>query len=92
MNTLYKTALAIAITLLGYMGSSTINLLTYEFNLNWIKFFVTPNWDLTQYFFGRLPMFEGLTMAFSIAIIAAYMIIMLVPTYIVFKKKNIKNI
>lgn len=87
-----NSALAIAITLLGYMGSSTINLLTYEFNLNWIKFFVTPNWDLTQYFFGRLPMFEGLTMAFSIAIIVAYMIIMLVPTYIVFKKKNIKNI
>ena len=69
-----------------------INMLAEQFNLTWIKFFVTPNWDLTQYFFGRLPGIQGLTMGFSITIIAIYMIVMLVPTYILFKKKNIKNI
>lgn len=87
-----NSALAIAITLLGSMGSSLVNAFAQAFNLWWIKFFVTPNWDLTQYFFGGLPEFQGLTMGFSIAIILIYMIIMLVPTYLVFKKKNIKNI
>lgn len=87
-----NSALAIAITLLGSMGSSIINTFAQAFNLWWIKFFVTPNWDLTQYFFGGLPEFEGLTIGFSIAIIVIYMVIMLVPTYIIFKKKNIKNI
>ena len=87
-----NSALAIAITLLGSMSSSMINMLAEQFNLTWIKFFVTPNWDLTQYFFGRLPGIQGLTMGFSITIIAIYMIVMLVPTYILFKKKNIKNI
>lgn len=87
-----NSALAIAITLLGSMGSSLVNAFAQAFNLWWIKFFVTPNWDLTQYFFGGLPEFQGLTMGFSIAIIIIYMIIMLVPTYIIFKKKNIKNI
>lgn len=87
-----NSALAITITLLGYMGSPLINQLGLVFHLNWLKFFVTPNWDLTQYLFGGLPDFEGLTPAFSIAIIIVYMLIMLVPTFIIFKKKNIKNI
>lgn len=87
-----NSALAITITLLGYMGAPFINQLGIVFNLKWLKFFVTPNWDLTQYLFGGLPEFEGLTPIFSIAIIVAYMLIMLVPTFMLFKKKNIKNI
>ncbi len=87
-----NSALAIAISLLGSMGAPMINMLAQEFNLTWIKFFVTPNWDLTQYFFGGLPEFMGLTLGFSIVIILIYMVIMLVPSYVVFKKRNIKNI
>lgn len=92
-STLFNnSALAIAITLLGSMSASAINMLALNFKLTWIKFFVTPNWDLTQYFFGGLPTFRGLTIGFLIAIIVIYMIVMLVPSYTVFKKRNIKNI
>lgn len=87
-----NSALAITITLLGYMGAPFVNALAQVYNLDWIKFFVTPNWDLTQYFFGGLPEFQGLTPIFSIGIIIIYMLIMLIPTFIIFKKKNIKNI
>lgn len=93
LSTLFtNSALAITISLLGSMGAPMINALAQQFNLEWIKFFVTPNWDLTQYFFGGLPEFQGLTFGFSLAVIIVYMIIMLVPTYVAFKKKNIKNI
>lgn len=87
-----NSALAITIGLLGYMGSPFVNQLGLAFNLTWLKFFVTPNWDLTQYFFGGLPEFQGLTPLFSIAVIIVYMLIMLVPTFIILKKKNIKNV
>lgn len=87
-----NSALAITISLLGYMGSSVINMLALNLKLNWIKYFVTPNWNLTEYFWGGIPPFEGITLPFSIAIIVIYMVIMLVPTFIIFQKKNIKNI
>lgn len=87
-----NSALAITISLLGYMGSSVINMLALNLKLNWIKYFVTPNWNLTEYFWGGIPTFEGITLPFSIAIIVTYMVIMLVPTFIIFQKKNIKNI
>lgn len=87
-----NSAVAITLTLLGYMGSSMINMIGLQLGLDWIKYFVTPNWDLTQHFFGGLPMYEGTSLEFSIVINAIYFVIMLIPTYLVFKKRNIKNI
>ena len=93
LSTLFNnSAVAITLTLLGYMGSSMINMIGLQLGLDWIKYFVTPNWDLTQHFFGGLPMYEGTSLEFSIVINAIYFVIMLIPTYIVFKKRNIKNI
>ena len=93
LSTLFNnSAVAITLTLLGYMGSSMINMIGLQLGLDWIKYFVTPNWDLIQHFFGGLPMYEGTSLEFSIVINAIYFVIMLIPTYIVFKKRNIKNI
>ena len=87
-----NTAVAITISLLGYMGSSIVNQFAYYYKIAWLKYFVTPNWDLTQFFYGKLPITEGLNIGFSIVICLIYFVIMMVPTFIVFKKKNIKNI
>lgn len=93
LSTLFtNTAVAITISLLGYMASSMINQFAYYGNIKWIKYFVTPNWDFTQFFYGSLPNMEGLSITFSIAICLIYFLIMIIPSFIVFKRKNIKNI
>lgn len=93
LSTLFtNTAVAITISLLGYMGSSIVNQFAYYYKIAWLKYFVTPNWDLTQFFYGKLPITEGLNIGFSIVICLIYFVIMMVPTFIVFNKKNIKNI
>ena len=93
LSTLFtNTAVAITISLLGYMGSSIVNQFAYYNKIEWLKYFVTPNWDLTQFFYGKLPITEGLNIGFSIVICLIYFVIMMIPTFIVFKKKNIKNI
>ena len=87
-----NNALAITISLLGYMSGMIINQLIILYNLKPMKYFVTMNWDLTQYLFGNLPYMEGMTLACSIVVDIIYLIIMLIPTLIIFKRKNIKNI
>lgn len=87
-----NSAVSIALPLLGYMSSSTINVLATHYNVKFIKYFVTPNWDFSQYLFGGLPMMEGMTRNFSIIICLIYFVIMIVTTFTVFKRKNIKNI
>ncbi len=87
-----NSAVAIALPLLGYMGSDIINLLATKFNVQFLKFFVTLNWDFSQYAYGQLPLMEGLTIQFSSIICFIYFLVMIVTTFIIFKKKNIKNI
>lgn len=87
-----NTAVSIVIPLLGYMGSSIINQLALVYNIKFINYFVTPNWDLTSYLFGGLSQFEGLTIGFSIGICLIYFAIMFVTSFTVFKNRNIKNI
>lgn len=93
LSTIFTNSpLAIALPLLGYMGVAIINQLAMQYNVQFLKYFVTLNWDFSQYLYGNLPLMEGLTPEFSTIICVIYMFIMLIPTFIIFKKKNIKNI
>lgn len=92
-STLFNnSAVAIAIPLLGYMSADMINMLVIQFKVQFMKFFVSLNWNFEEYLFGNLPNMEGMTLSFSAIICAIYFIVMLIPTFIAFKKKNIKNI
>lgn len=89
---LNNTAISIVLPLLGYMGSTLLNELANSFHIKAILYFVTPNWDFTQYLFGNLPAFEGLHPAFSITVCLVYFFIMMVTAITVFQKRNIKNV
>ena len=93
ISTLFtNSTLAITISLLGFMSASIINQLAIGYDLQFMKYFVTMNWDLSIYANGALPYMEGMSMTLSIIICVIYFLIMMIPTFIVFKKRNIKNI
>ena len=93
LSTLFlNSPLAVALPILGYMGSDMINMIAISYKWDWVKYFVTPNWDLSQYLFGGTPMFSGISIEFSITICAIYFVIMLVVSIVSFKKRNIKNV
>ena len=93
LSTIFTNSpVAIALPLLGYMGVTVINQLAVQYNIEILKYFVTLNWDFTQYLYGGMPLMQGLTPIFSAIICIAYFLIMVIPTFIIFKKKNIKNI
>ena len=93
ISTLFtNSTLAITISLLGFMSASIINQLAIGYDLQFMKYFVTMNWDLSIYANGALPYMQGMSMTMSIIICVVYFLIMMIPTFIVFKKRNIKNI
>ena len=87
-----NSAVAIAIPLLGYMSADVINNLVVNFKVDFMRFFVSLNWDFGQYLYGNLPKLEGLTLWFSAIICILYFVAMIIPTFITFKKRNIKNV
>ncbi len=90
LSTIFTNSpVAIALPLLGYMGAAVINQLAMQYNVGFLKYFVTLNWDFTQYLYGNVPLMEGLTSEFSIVICLLYLLIMMIPTFMVFKRKNI---
>lgn len=87
-----NTAVSIVIPLFGYMGAPILLQLAIAYDIQILKYFPTLNWDLTSYLFGGLPEFQYTNLGFSIIVSIFYFIAILVPTFIIFKKKNIKNI
>lgn len=87
-----NSALSIIVALLGFISSDIINVMAVEFNLPFMKFFITLNWDLSPYLFGGLPEFPYTDLTFSIIMNAVYLIGMIAVSILVFKKRNIKNI
>lgn len=88
-----SSALAIAITLLGSMASTIINELAFSFKkAEFLRFFVTPNWNFIGRLFGKMPRLEGMTILFSICICLIYFTLLIILSIQVFKKRDIKNI
>lgn len=87
-----NSALAITISLLGYMAGGIINTVALSFNVKFLKFFISMNWELGQYLFGGLPQLESMSFGFSIITCIVYFLLFIIPTFVIFKKKNVKNV
>lgn len=81
-----SSSLAIGLTLfINFAGSSIVVFLSkYEF----VKYLWIPNTDLTQFETGY-SIVKGLTMPFSLTILAIYTIIFLVASFVTFIKRDI---
>ena len=53
--------------------------------------FLNTNWDLSNVIFGRLAEYGIFTFNFQLLVCVIYFIIMLIPTFMIFKNKDIKN-
>lgn len=82
-----SSSLAIGLTLfINFMGSSLVMFLSkYEF----VKYLWITNTDLTQFEPGGYSIVDGLTMPFSITILAIYAVIFLVASFITFIKRDV---
>lgn len=86
-----NTAFSIAITFAGSLGSSIINVFAISYNIPILKYFVTTNWDFSEYLFGATSQY-GTSFMHAVVICLVYFLIMIITSLIIFKKKNIKNI
>ena len=86
-----NTALAIVITFAGVIGSSIINMFASMYKIKVLNYFVTTNWNFNYYLFGGTnPYGPSITQAIIVCLV--YFLIMIITSFIVFNKKNIKNI
>lgn len=92
-STLFNnTALAVVVSFVGYIGSNVVTSLISTMKYWWVKFVYCMNWDLTSFLFHNNPVVKGTSLCFSIVVCLVYLLVLLIPTFIVFKNKDIKNV
>ena len=86
------STLGVALPIVGVGAADIINLIAINRNIIPLKYFVTLNWNFTNYLYGGVNSFPTLSIPFSILICDIYFLIMIITAFIVFNKRNIKNI
>ncbi|PLS16113.1 hypothetical protein CVD28_18915 [Bacillus sp. M6-12] len=82
-----NSSLAIGLSIfLMFTGRELTNLLAAKFD--WAKYVLFANTDLTQYFEG-MPAVDGMTLSFSVTMLAVYFILFQFLAYFVFKKRDV---
>jgi len=82
-----SSSLAIGISLfLMFTGAQLTSLVAMKYD--WAKYILFANTDLTQYFEGS-PLVEGMTLPFSIIVLAVYFILFQLLAHLVFKKRDV---
>ncbi|MFK3936244.1 ABC transporter permease [Alkalihalobacillus sp. NPDC078783] len=88
-----NSALSISSVIVLYFIGTTITLFLLRFD--WVRYLITANLTLQEYSsndylnFGGEPIMGGMSLGFSLAVIAVYSIILLVIAHLVFKKKDV---
>ncbi|TGE35567.1 ABC transporter permease [Desulfosporosinus fructosivorans] len=81
-----NNSLAVGISLfLMFTGSMIVNLLK---DYSWVKYILFANTDLTQYINGT-PLVSGMTMSFSLIVLAVYFVIFNTTSWLVFGKRDV---
>ncbi|MFA9558394.1 ABC transporter permease [Evansella sp. AB-rgal1] len=90
LSTLFKSqALAVGVGIFALFFTSMSQALTMVLgDTVWYKFIILPHLSLTQYV-SQDTLMDGVTLPFSLAILAFYVIIMLGLTTFIFQKKDI---
>ncbi|GGH74006.1 ABC-2 type transport system permease protein [Pullulanibacillus pueri] len=89
ISTVFRnSALAIGLSIFGLMAGSLV--LQFIGRFTWSKYVIFSNLDLTPYFHGGgEPFREGMTLGFSITVLAIYYMVFIAITWISFKKRDV---
>lgn len=83
-----SSALAIGFSIFALFAGFLVNEILQRYS--WSKYVLFPNLDLSQYLSGR-PYQEGMTMGFSITVLAVYFIIFNLVSWLVFTRRDVAS-
>ena len=87
-----NTSVAIIISIISYFAGNIVNMLIEGNNIKYLAWFPTMCWDLTPYLFGGISSFQYSSLGLSIMVSVITLLILIVLSFVLFRKKDIKNI
>ncbi|MGM9949428.1 MAG: ABC transporter permease [Lysinibacillus sp.] len=82
-----SSSLAVGLTLFISLMSTMIIMLLSKYGF--AKYVWVAHSDLTQHMSGRTPYIEGVTLPFSLAVLAVYAVLFLASSFLIFNKRDV---
>jgi len=86
-----STTVAVAVAVLSLFAGNTVVPLLGLLDQGWVKYILFANIDLRQYFEGRPLIDEGLTLGFSVAVLAGYFLLFHLCAWLTFVKRDVQT-
>jgi ABC-2 type transport system permease protein len=89
VSTIFKNnSVAIGVSLFFMLAGSTIAAFMAMFKIEWVKYLLFANTDLSRYLDNR-PLIVGMNMQFSVIVLISYFIVFNFITWVVFTRKDV---
>ncbi|RKN84968.1 ABC transporter permease [Paenibacillus ginsengarvi] len=90
ISTVFRSsALAISLAFVIMFASNSVMTALIALKKTWAKYILFANTDLSIYFGGRKPPFEGMTLGFSVTMIVLYYALFIVLAWTIFRKRDV---
>lgn len=90
-NLTLNSALSIIFGIILYLATPIVSSIAANLNIEILNLLILPHWDFTQYLFGMISDNHYININMSIILCILYFVISLVPSYMIFNKRDIKN-
>lgn len=87
-----SNSLSMVVGIIIYISSSIINSIATYSNLKIFNLLIFSHWDFSIYLFGMIPQNYNINLTMSIMLAITYLIVLVVPIFVIFNRKDIKNI
>lgn len=86
-----NTALSVMVPFMTYFISGILSGFASILEVKALKYFPTMCWNLSDFLFGGLPSFKYSTLTTSLVVSVITFLVLFVFSFVIFKKKDIKN-
>ena len=89
LSTVFRSGgLAIGLSLFVLLAGGTVSGLLSMLNYEWVNYILFLNMNLSMYLNGT-PIKQGMTMGFSVAVLAVYYVVFIAVTWLIFNKRDV---
>lgn len=86
-----NNALSTVFGIILYIATPIVSSIAIYSKMKFLNMLILPHWDFSKYLFGMIPENNNINLTMSIMLSIIYLVVAVIPAFVIFDKKDIKN-
>ena len=87
-----NNALSMVFGIILYIGTPIVSSIAMYSKMRFLNMLILPHWDFSKYLFGMISENSNINLTMSIMLSIIYLVVAVIPSFVIFNRKDIKNI